>query len=110
MENTENTLRKLFDWFAYHNQALEDASRYCECTGKELEEALEEPQRITEENFQEYLLGKYKEDAMRQAEDRSIELSDDEAINLAQVFSKRKDCNVADNDIWDDIITEYMRN
>lgn len=110
MENTQNTLRKLFDWFAYHNQALEDASRYCECTGEELEEALEEPQKINEEIFQEYLLGKYKEDAMRQAEDRSIKLSDEEAMNLAQVFSKRKDCNVADNDIWDDIIAEHMRN
>lgn len=72
MENTQNTLRKLFDWFAYHNQALEDA--------------------------------------MNQAEDRNIKLSEEEAMNLAQVFNKRKDCNVADNDIWDDIIAEYMRN
>lgn len=110
MENTQNTLRKLFDWFAYHNQALEDASRYCECTREELEKALEEPQKITEEIFQEYLLRKYKEDAMKQAEDKRIELSDDEASQLAQIFSKRKDCNVANNDIWDDIITEYMRN
>ncbi|WP_270591822.1 hypothetical protein [Faecalibacillus intestinalis] len=36
--------------------------------------------------------------------------SKEEAMNLAQVFNKRKDCNVADNDIWDDIIAEYMRN
>lgn len=47
---------------------------------------------------------------MNQAEDRNIKLSEEEAMNLAQVFNKRKDCNVADNDIWDDIIAEYMRN
>lgn len=46
MENTQNTLRKLFDWFAYHNQALEDASRYCKCTGEELEKALENTKKM----------------------------------------------------------------
>jgi len=50
------------------------------------------------------------EDAKRQCNDLNYHnLIDADFINLAVRFEENKDCNRADNDTWESIITEYVR-
>ena len=69
-----------------------------ELTYAELEEAYREHER-------QYLM----EDAIRQCEENDHANADETDYNaLIELFMKHKDCNRADNDVWEEIINRYF--
>lgn len=81
------------------------------------ENAMTQPQMLREQVFRNVQHDYFMQDAMNQV--ATYLESEDVPANLfegcfdydylAELFEERKDCNVADNDTWRNIITEYIK-
>lgn len=83
-----------------------DAARmnddYATLVGKDVVDNIQE--MIYRKKLREYRI----EDAKNHAEDMDLVISDETAGELVDMYDKCQDCNIAENDLWEQIINDYI--
>ena len=75
---------------------------YATLVGKDVVDNIQE--MIYRKKLREYRI----EDAKNHAEDMDLVISDETAGKLADIYDKRHDCNIAENDLWEQILNDAM--